>query len=200
MNNNKSQFFFEANNFQFTQILESNWLTIRAELEQVLQREQNTQEKKLSINPEDFVEQNDIEAYTNQIDIQQGGFIPWHQVEIYDGNWDVFGLYGFKQKIPENCKLCPKTTSLVEQIPNMITAGFSALKPGTHIHPHVGYTDKVLRYHLGLIIPNDCALRVGDEIRSWEEGKFLIFDDTFEHEAWNKSDNTRIVLLIDVEK
>jgi len=79
----------------------------------------------------------------------------------------------------------------------MTTAGFSSLKPGTHIVPHVGYSNGVLRCHLGLFVADGCALRVKTQTRSWQEGKCLIFDDTVEHEAWNYSDANRIVLLID---
>jgi beta-hydroxylase len=87
---------------------------------------------------------------------------------------------------------------LLERIPNLVTAGFSSLRPGTQIAPHTGYPDGVLRCHLGLIVPdNDCGIRVGAEIRHWEVGKCLIFDDTLDHEAWNNSDRTRIILLLD---
>lgn len=124
-------------------------------------------------------------------------FTAWPEKEIYNRGWDVFGLYAFEKKVEENCQLCPQTTSLVEQIPGLTTAGFSALKPGTHIQPHTGYTNAVLRCHLGLIVPDNCAIRVGDRTKTWQEGKCFIFDDTFEHEAWNYGETTRIVLLLD---
>src|SRR3546814_9348823 len=66
-------------------------------------------------------------------------------------------------------------------------AFFSALKPGTHIPPHNGATNTPLTVHMPLVIPPDCALRVGDETRTWEPGKLLMFDDTIRHEAWNYS-------------
>ena len=97
----------------------------------------------------------------------------------------------------KNCQLCPETTKLIEQVPNLVTAGFSSLKVGTHITPHTGYPDGVLRCHLGLIGCDGCALRVGEETRSWLAGKTLVFDDTTEHEAWNRGTQTRIVLLLD---
>jgi ornithine lipid ester-linked acyl 2-hydroxylase len=124
-------------------------------------------------------------------------FIPWSEKYLYKDGWSIFGLYGYGLKIEQNCKLCPETTKLVEQIPNLLTAGFSALAPGTHIAPHTGYPDGVLRCHLGLIIPDNCAIRIGDETRTWQEGKCLIFNDTIEHEAWNRSDRDRIILLLD---
>jgi beta-hydroxylase len=132
--------------------------------------------------------------------LQPKHFIDWPEKYIYNQGWEVFGLYAFSNKIEDNCRLCPETTRLVEMIPGMTTAGFSSLAPGTYIGPHFGASKAVLRCHVGLIVPDKCAIRVGDETRSWQEGKCLIFDDTFEHEAWNKSDKTRIVLLIDFKR
>ena len=131
--------------------------------------------------------------------LKDSHFIPWPEKNIYDRGWNVFGLHEFGKKMEENCRLCPETTRLVESIPGMTTAGFSSLSGGSQIKPHRGYTDEVLRYHLGLIVPEPekCGLRVGSLLRRWEEGKSLIFDDTFEHEAWNRGDATRIVLLVD---
>jgi aspartyl/asparaginyl beta-hydroxylase (cupin superfamily) len=127
-------------------------------------------------------------------------FMPWPEKYLYTHGWEVFGLYAFNRKIENNCLLCPEATRLVESIPGMTTAGFSSLAPGAYIGPHVGASKAVLRCHLGLIVPDRCEIRVGTEIRSWEEGKCLIFDDTFEHEAWNRSEQTRIVLLIDFQR
>ena len=121
-------------------------------------------------------------------------------VEIYDGQWDVFGLYSVGNKVEENCALCPVTTRVIEQIPRLSTAAFSALEPGTHIRPHVGWSPTVLRCHLGLKIPENCSIRVGQETRIWEEGKCIVFDDMFEHEAWNNAGTVRVVLLLDFVK
>jgi len=132
--------------------------------------------------------------------LQPQNFIDWPEKYIYNQGWEVFGLYAFGNRIEENCRLCPETTKLVEMIPGMTTAGFSSLAPDTYIGPHFGATKAVLRCHLGLVVPDECAIRVDSETRSWQEGKCLIFDDTFEHEAWNKSDKTRIVLLLDFNR
>ena len=75
---------------------------------------------------------------------------------------------------------------------------FSALKPGTHIAPHHGATNSRLTVHMPLIIPPNCALRVGGETHVWEPGKLVMFDDTIMHEAWNYSDRLRVVLIFDV--
>ena len=132
--------------------------------------------------------------------LSQETFQAWPERFLYGVGWDVFGLQAFGQKIEENCKKCPETFRAVSQVPKMTTAGFSKLQPGTEIVPHQGYTNQVLRCHLGLITPKDCALKVGEETRSWEEGKCFIFDDTVLHSACNRSDSQRIVLLIDFER
>ena len=76
-------------------------------------------------------------------------------------------------------------------------AFFSALKPGTHIPPHNGATNTRLTVHLPLIIPPDCGLRVGGETHVWKPGELVLFDDTIQHEAWNFSDQLRVVLIFD---
>lgn len=128
-----------------------------------------------------------------------GNFKEWPQKFLYESGWNVFGLFNVN-KLIQNCSLCPETTRVVEKIPGLYMAGFSWLEPGTHIKPHVGYTKAVLRCHLGLVVPEGCTLRVGDETRSWEEGKTLVFDDTIEHEVWNRSSSTRVVLLLDFKR
>jgi aspartyl/asparaginyl beta-hydroxylase (cupin superfamily) len=75
---------------------------------------------------------------------------------------------------------------------------WSLLKPGTHIQPHHGMLNTRLICHIPLIVPKDCAIRVGNETRAWREGEALIFDDSFEHEAWNKSGDTRVILLFEI--
>ncbi|MBI2322819.1 MAG: aspartyl/asparaginyl beta-hydroxylase domain-containing protein, partial [Chloroflexi bacterium] len=127
--------------------------------------------------------------------------VDWHERKLYDQGWKVFGLFDFPggAPLPENTRKCPVTASLVERhIPRHGAAGFSVLRPRTRIRPHQGYQGDFLRCHLGLRIPaGDCGLRVGDETRSWETGKAVIFDDRLDHEAWNLTDEERVVLLID---
>jgi len=129
------------------------------------------------------------------------GFIAWPEKSLYgDTGWSTFGLYAFGRKQAANCALCPCTTALVESVPGLTTAGFSRLAPGAHIKPHVGYDEYsryVLRLHLALETNPDCALRVADETRAWEQGRALIFCDAVEHEAWNRGTTTRTVLLLD---
>jgi aspartyl/asparaginyl beta-hydroxylase (cupin superfamily) len=75
----------------------------------------------------------------------------------------------------------------------------SRMRASTHIHPHRGPTNLRVRCHLGISVPDgDCAIRVGAETRHWRDGECLVFDDTFEHEAWNHTADDRIVLIVDM--
>ncbi|MTB50743.1 aspartyl/asparaginyl beta-hydroxylase domain-containing protein [Lewinella sp. W8] len=126
----------------------------------------------------------------------------WHEKQIYNQGWSIFGFRWQGEDLSPAYRLCPVTAAILKKHEDLIqTAGFSTLKPGTIIYPHVGMTDEVLRMHLGVIVPEgDLALRVGNTIRHWEEGKTFIFDDTIEHEVWNRTPHTRVALLIDLKK
>jgi ornithine lipid ester-linked acyl 2-hydroxylase len=124
-------------------------------------------------------------------------FDPWVQRPMHGGGWTVFGLFAAGHYIPAASARCPHTSRVLEQVPGLSMAGFSRLAPHTHVKPHVGWAESVYRLHLGLVVPPGCRLRVGEETRSWQEGRCLIFDDTVEHEAWNDSDQPRSVLLLD---
>ena len=124
-------------------------------------------------------------------------FDPWVQREMYGEGWSVYGFYAFGTTIPDALAPCPATAAALSAVPGLVTAGFSRLAPGTHITPHVGWVKTVYRLHLGLVVPPECAMRVGSETRPWEEGRCVIFDDTVEHEAWNRSGEDRGVLLLD---
>ena len=78
------------------------------------------------------------------------------------------------------------------------SAMFSLLKPNTRIPAHVGVSNARLVTHLPLIVPEGCGFRVGNETRQWVPGKAWVFDDTIEHEAWNDSDQLRVVLIFDI--
>ena len=117
------------------------------------------------------------------------------------GEWNVFYIFLHNMDFEENRVRCPVTCAAIEAIGAQYHhAFFSALAPGTHITKHHGPTNKKLRCHLPLIVPEGkCRLRAGGEVRTLEEGKCLVFDDSFEHEAWNDDpDATRIVLIFDV--
>ncbi|MGW2625680.1 aspartyl/asparaginyl beta-hydroxylase domain-containing protein [Micromonospora taraxaci] len=122
---------------------------------------------------------------------------PWVQREMYGQGWSVYGLVAFGDRIEEALEACPNTASALAKVPHLTTAGFSRMAPGTHIKPHQGWVTTVYRAHLGLVVPQDCALRVGDETRQWREGETFVFDDTATHEAWNYGTSDRVVLLFD---
>jgi aspartyl/asparaginyl beta-hydroxylase (cupin superfamily) len=118
-----------------------------------------------------------------------------------DDRWKVFGFYAYGTRVDRNCRRCPRTAEIVESIPGMTTAMFSVLLPHKHIPPHRGPWKGVLRYHLALRTPADetaARIRVGSRIEHWRDGRSLVFDDTFEHEVWNDSDEIRVVLFVDV--
>jgi aspartate beta-hydroxylase len=116
------------------------------------------------------------------------------------GNWNVFYLFLHEVQFPDNLAKCPVTTRLLNELGSRSYqhAFFSALTPGTHIVKHHGPTNKKLRCHLPLVGAAGSELRVADDIHKNEDGKVLMFDDSFEHEAWHRGDSTRIVLVFDV--
>jgi beta-hydroxylase len=117
-----------------------------------------------------------------------------------DQNWKTFLFYGYGVKSEANVRACPETARLLLKIPGLKTAFFSILSPGKYIPPHRGPYNGVLRYHLGLMVPEPRAnvrIRVDQQIRHWTEGKTLIFDDSFNHEVWNDTNGTRVVLFVD---
>lgn len=112
--------------------------------------------------------------------------------------WKTYALKFWGINHMPNQQACPKLMKILDQFPFIVTAEFSMLEPGTHIQPHRGYTDKVLRSHLGLIVPiGELGIKVGEETRKWEERDWLVFDDSIMHEAWNKTAERRIVLMVD---
>jgi aspartyl/asparaginyl beta-hydroxylase (cupin superfamily) len=122
----------------------------------------------------------------------------------HSARWSVFFLWKDGARYEINCSRCPVTAAAAEalpivRIPNFgPTIMFSTLAPKTHIPPHSSVTNTRLVVHLPLIVPKGCRFRVGNEIREWQEGEAWIFDDTIEHEAWNDSDQTRVILMIDI--
>ena len=118
-------------------------------------------------------------------------------------DWSAFFLWK-EGKAQPGAARCPQTMAALAhapltRIPNRAPAIlFSQLKPGAHIPPHTGMINARLICHLPLIMPPQCAFRVGNETRTWEAGKAWVFDDTMEHEAWNRSDQSRFVLIFDI--
>ncbi len=118
-------------------------------------------------------------------------------------NWKTFGFYVYGNRVNDNCKRCPKTAAVLDSLPGMRTAMFSILAPHYHIVPHKGPTRAVVRAHLALKVPESWEkvwIRVDDQILHWHEGQVMIFDDTYEHEVKNDTDETRAVLFIDIDR
>ncbi len=134
--------------------------------------------------------------------VERGRFSPWREPELYDGKWDVYGVFWLGREM-EKKSLAPMTRDILGAWqPSAMNGGFSLLRPGTEIKPHVGYTSEVIRLHLGLDVqeedPEKIGIRVGGETRGWKNGELMLFDDTIEHSAWNRSDSERLILLVDL--
>ncbi|MFO0512442.1 MAG: aspartyl/asparaginyl beta-hydroxylase domain-containing protein, partial [Gammaproteobacteria bacterium] len=118
--------------------------------------------------------------------------------------WTSFHLYRGGKPVEENLARCPRTAEALKLIDAVHLAGtcpnamFSVLAPKAHIPPHHGESNARLVAHLPLVVPPDCLFRVGYDNRRWKEGEVLVFDDTIEHEAWNDSDEIRVVMIFDV--
>ena len=119
--------------------------------------------------------------------------------------WDAYFFYRHGERYDEHHRHCPRTSKAIEAVPTLCRIRehapevcFSVLTPGTHILKHRGVTNTRLVTHLPLIVPDGCAISVGGEERVWREGELFSFDDTFEHEAWNRGASTRVVMLLDV--
>ncbi|XP_059529076.1 aspartyl/asparaginyl beta-hydroxylase isoform X3 [Myotis daubentonii] len=138
------------------------------------------------------------------MDKAKGLFLPEDENLREKGDWSQFTLWQQGRKNENACKGAPKTCSLLDKFPE--TTGcrrgqikYSIMHPGTHVWPHTGPTNCRLRMHLGLVIPKEgCKIRCANETKTWEEGKVLIFDDSFEHEVWQDATSFRLIFIVDV--
>jgi aspartate beta-hydroxylase len=124
---------------------------------------------------------------------------------VAGGAWDAYFFYVDGERVEANLAACPQVAAVLARLPldHVRDHGpevcFSIMRPGAHILPHRGVTNARAVLHLGLEIPGDCALKLtGAETLSWQVGKCFAFDDTYEHEAWNRSGTTRAILLADI--
>ncbi len=163
--------------FPWSAEIEKEWHLIRAELDKVLLRQ------------DELPSFSDISSDVKTIS--------------QDKHWKTFMIAGYGLKSDNAIRQCPDAWRIVQKIPGLKTAMFSIFEPGKHLPPHRGPYNGVLRLHLGLIVPEPrekLGIRVSDTTCNWEEGKVLLFDDAFEHEAWNHTDKTRVVLFVDFVK
>lgn len=168
---------YNPKEFPWVTEVENEWKIIRQELDVVLQRR------------EELPNFQDIS--TDVKSIQR------------DNNWKTFVFMGYGKTSEENMRRCPETTRVLKKIPGLKTAFFSILSPRKHIPAHRGPYNGVLRLHLGLLVPEpsqNCKIRVEKEYLVWEEGKAVVFDDSFNHEVWNDTDGVRVVLFVDFER
>ncbi|HET6963341.1 MAG TPA: aspartyl/asparaginyl beta-hydroxylase domain-containing protein [Acidimicrobiales bacterium] len=167
--------FLPTDTFDWIPGLEAEWQTIRAELDEVL-------------------------SYRDQLPNFQDISIDQASITDDDG-WKTYFFFAYGFRSDANCARCPRTAALLERIPGVTTAFFSILSPGKHIGEHRGPWRGVLRYHLALKVPEPASaagITVGGETAQWEEGRSLLFDDGYEHWAWNDTDGVRVVLFVDV--
>jgi aspartate beta-hydroxylase len=179
-----SQPYYPRERFPWLAELEANTATIREELRAVLSQPQGLESFLMTDSPQDAADL-----------LRSSG--PQHPA------WDAYFFHRHGERYEAHAACCPRTAALLDSLPlarvreHSPETLYSVLRPGTHILPHRGVTNTRLVTHLPLIVPPDCALRVGGEIHEWREGRCVTFDDTFEHEAWNNSGETRVVLILD---
>ena len=138
--------------------------------------------------------------------IQYDEHLPLEQWRELNKNprWSAFHFYDKGRPVEERCLRAPETFAAVRRLPQAEvalrspTAMFSVLQPKTRIPPHHGVANFRLVVHLPLVLPPRCGFRVGGETREWRLGEAWVFDDTIEHEAWNESDEIRIILICDI--
>ncbi|OOG43315.1 aspartyl/asparaginyl beta-hydroxylase domain-containing protein [Rhodanobacter sp. C05] len=179
-----SQPYYPRERFPWQAELEANTAMIREELRAVLSQPQ------------------DLESFL-QTDSPQDAADLLRSSGAQQPAWDAYFFHRHGERYAAHAARCPQTAALLDALPlarvreHSPETLFSVLQPGTHILPHRGVTNTRLVTHLPLIVPSDCALRVGGEINEWQEGRCVTFDDTYEHEAWNHSAETRVVLILD---
>jgi len=118
--------------------------------------------------------------------------------------WTAYFFWKVGEFHAAHAARCPRTVAALRATPQVDIPGFgptafySVLDARTHIPVHTGAANTRLTVHLPLIVPPGCGFRVGGETREWKVGEAWVFDDTIEHEAWNKSDEVRVILLFDI--
>ncbi len=175
--------FYDRDDFPWLGKVEAATADIRAELIEILKQES-------AFKP--YVEGNPRLPQTNP------------QGMLNNPEWSAFYLWKNGAIVPENAARCPKTLSALADVPLALVRNrspsilYSLLRPGARIPPHTGEVNTRLICHLPLIVPPDCSFRVGNDTRATVEGRAWVFDDTIEHEAWNGSDRTRVILLFEI--
>lgn len=166
--------FFDNKDFPIAEVLEENYEIIKAEFE------------KMQARVDEFAPFQDISP--DQIYISN------------DDKWKMFFLKAGKIRFERNCLEFPETMKILDSDKNIVSAYFSVIHANKMLMPHEGPWCGVLRMHLGIKIPTDgkgCILVADKKEYRWEEGKVVVFDDTYEHFAVNLSSDYRVVLFLD---
>lgn len=167
-------YFYNPEDYSWVKILEENWQIIYDEFRPIIEGNQ---------------------------DIKLSSPNPPHLSS--SGAWKNIYFWNFMWQYHENCRLFPKTFSLLKSVPNLTFAEFTVLEPHSSVLPHIGETNTTIRGHLGIVIPAKlpiAGIQVGDQQRSWEQGKVTLFSDCHWHTVWNNSDRRRFVLVFDITK
>lgn len=176
--------FFDRAHFPWLAEIEAETAAIRAELEAALAA--------------------DAAALRPYVAMEPG--TPTNKWSPLDGSLGWSAMHLWKDGVRDDavCARVPHTAAVIERLPlsdlpgRTPTVFFSLLKPGTHLPAHTGVSNVRTIIHLPLIVPEGCTFRVGGETRDWREGEAWAFDDTIDHEAWNRSDRMRAILIFDV--
>jgi len=176
--------FHDRENFPALAQLEDNAALIRAEFDALIAAE--------------AAEMVPYVQYSDQVPLRQ-----WKELN-FSRDWTAIHLLQNGRRVEANARHCPRTLEVISDLPQPHVPGacpnamFSLLAPRTRIPPHTGVANIRLVCHLALIVPPDCGFRVGGTTVEWKEGEAFVFDDTIEHEAWNDSDQLRVVLIVDL--
>jgi len=176
---------YDAQTIELARTLEENFSVIKAEL-MALHREADNRWGKVG-------------------SADRGNENSTHDADLVSsGEWQEIVLLGDTAKCADNCLRCPETTRILRGLPHALECAnmqlgeslLSRLKPGTQLRPHCGPTNMRLTCHLGLEVPDGCEITCGGETRTWEEGRCIVFDDSFEHEVRHSGSELRTVLLV----
>ena len=190
--------FFEAVEFPWLEPIEAATGVIRDEFLQILRADSSESDGSGAYGAASESGFTPYITYPNDVPLNQ-----WAELNN-SPSWSAFHLYKMGKIVAENAAKCPQTMALLGGAPTPTQPGrtpaamFSLLKPKTRIPPHTGVSNVRLVTHVPLIVPEGCGFRVGNTTRQWTPGKAWVFDDTIEHEAWNDSDQLRVVLIFDI--
>ena len=167
-------FFYAKEHYAWAEVLEKNWTIIRDEMLPIISGEE-------------------------EIALSS----PYPPLLSEPGAWKNIYFFNFMWQYHSNCNKYPRTYTLLKSIPNLTFAEFTVLEPGCKVLPHIGETNTTIRGHLGISIPGklpEAGIRVGNEERSWEEGKVVLFSDCHRHTVWNNTSGRRFVLVFDITR